>query len=148
MVWRMLPQKNDLRNGFCCSFASVIYLRGFLTILKSMNKNFISLPGEAIKMAVSLLLAFFLIPEKENIPGGLLLFHFSCFIHLFPAISCRRYRMKRLLCFIRAVRYPASADCRILCRSGIRICMAHAAACEQVIIFGLATTMPVATAAS
>jgi len=86
-----------------------------------MKKNFISFPGEAIKKAVTLLLAFFLIPEKGSILGGLLLFHVSCFIHLFPAISCRRCRMKRLLCFIRAVRYPASADCRILCRSGIRV---------------------------
>ena len=125
-----------------------INFRDFLTIHRSMNTNFISLPGEAIKKAVTLLLAFFLIPEKGSIPGGLLLFHVFCFIPLFPALSCRRCRMKRLLCFIRAVRYPASADCRILCRSGIRICMAHAAACEQVIIFGLATTMPVATAAS
>jgi len=86
-----------------------------------MNKNFISFPGETIKMSVTLLLAFFLIPEKGSIPGGLLLFHFPCFIHLFPALSCRHYRMKRLLFFIRAVRYPASADCRILCRCGIRV---------------------------
>ena len=75
----------------------------------------------ALKDAKPVILSGSIGKGKASIPVSLLLFHVFCFIHLFPAISFRRCRMRRLLCFIRAVRCPASADCRILCRCGIRV---------------------------
>ena len=45
-----------------------------------------------------------------------------------PALSAANFNLHRLLIFIRAVGCPASAGCRKLCRSGIRVAIARAAA--------------------
>ena len=44
-------------------------------------------------------------------------------VYLFPVITTVRFKLHRLLCFIRTVVYPASAGCRILCRSRIRVAL-------------------------
>jgi len=81
----MLPQKNDLRHGFCCSFASVIYLRGFLINSQKHEKKFYILSRRSNKKGCNVIIGLLFNSGKRKHPRRIAAI--PCFL-LYSSFPC------------------------------------------------------------